>query len=105
MNLTIRIGCNFRAWLKGKIGATLKLVSARCTEYSDFTKYCAYARSARLPDPPLKVERLWCINLMLYIEESRSPVLKMRITPWRKLPVSLTELCLDTTLRCGQSFR
>ncbi|KAL9103426.1 MAG: hypothetical protein Q9163_001528 [Psora crenata] len=24
---------------------------------------------------------------------------------WRKLPVSLTELCLDTTLRCGQSFR
>ncbi|MCJ1417068.1 8-oxoguanine glycosylase ogg1 [Xylographa parallela] len=24
---------------------------------------------------------------------------------WRKLPVNLTELCLDTTLRCGQSFR
>ncbi|MCJ1396987.1 8-oxoguanine glycosylase ogg1 [Xylographa trunciseda] len=24
---------------------------------------------------------------------------------WCKLPVSLTELCLDTTLRCGQSFR
>ncbi|MCJ1249078.1 8-oxoguanine glycosylase ogg1 [Trapelia coarctata] len=24
---------------------------------------------------------------------------------WRKLPVSLTELCIDTTLRCGQSFR
>ncbi|KAL8943747.1 MAG: hypothetical protein Q9216_000853 [Gyalolechia sp. 2 TL-2023] len=29
----------------------------------------------------------------------------MRIIAWRKLPVSLTELCLDTTLRCGQSFR
>ena len=25
--------------------------------------------------------------------------------PWRKLPISLTELCLDTSLRCGQSFR
>ncbi|KAI0514782.1 DNA glycosylase [Xylaria bambusicola] len=24
---------------------------------------------------------------------------------WRKLPLSLTELCIDTTLRCGQSFR
>jgi N-glycosylase/DNA lyase len=29
----------------------------------------------------------------------------MRIREWRKLPVSLAELCLDTTLRCGQSFR
>jgi N-glycosylase/DNA lyase len=28
-----------------------------------------------------------------------------RITEWRKLPVGLTELCLATTLRCGQSFR
>ncbi|CAK7200561.1 8-oxoguanine glycosylase ogg1 [Sporothrix eucalyptigena] len=24
---------------------------------------------------------------------------------WHKLPVSLKELCIDTTLRCGQSFR
>ncbi|KAK4240344.1 N-glycosylase/DNA lyase [Achaetomium macrosporum] len=24
---------------------------------------------------------------------------------WRKLPLSLSELCIDTTLRCGQSFR
>lgn len=24
---------------------------------------------------------------------------------WKKLPMSLTELCIDTTLRCGQSFR
>ena len=24
---------------------------------------------------------------------------------WRKLPISLCELCLNTTLRCGQSFR
>lgn len=24
---------------------------------------------------------------------------------WRKLPVTLTELCINTTLRCGQSFR
>ncbi|ETN39913.1 uncharacterized protein HMPREF1541_06140 [Cyphellophora europaea CBS 101466] len=28
-----------------------------------------------------------------------------RITEWRKLPIGLTELCLATTLRCGQSFR
>ena len=24
---------------------------------------------------------------------------------WRSLPVSLSELCINTTLRCGQSFR
>ncbi|CAD6564441.1 MAG: 8-oxoguanine glycosylase ogg1 [Alectoria sarmentosa] len=24
---------------------------------------------------------------------------------WRQIPISLAELCLDTTLRCGQSFR
>ena len=29
----------------------------------------------------------------------------LRITDWRKLPATLTELCLQTTLRCGQSFR
>lgn len=28
-----------------------------------------------------------------------------RITEWQKLPVALSELCLATTLRCGQSFR
>ncbi|KIW96237.1 uncharacterized protein Z519_03305 [Cladophialophora bantiana CBS 173.52] len=28
-----------------------------------------------------------------------------RISEWRRLPVSLSELCLATTLRCGQSFR
>lgn len=28
-----------------------------------------------------------------------------RMTEWRKLPIALTELCLATTLRCGQSFR
>ncbi|OIW35640.1 DNA glycosylase [Coniochaeta ligniaria NRRL 30616] len=28
-----------------------------------------------------------------------------RISEWRKLPLSLTELCIDTTLRCGQAFR
>ncbi|KAI9832869.1 MAG: 8-oxoguanine glycosylase ogg1 [Thelocarpon superellum] len=29
----------------------------------------------------------------------------LRATEWRKFPVSLTELCIDTSLRCGQSFR
>jgi hypothetical protein len=24
---------------------------------------------------------------------------------WRKLPISLSELCISTVLRCGQSFR
>lgn len=28
-----------------------------------------------------------------------------RMTEWSKLPATLTELCLATTLRCGQSFR
>ncbi|KAK0516066.1 hypothetical protein JMJ35_002100 [Cladonia borealis] len=30
---------------------------------------------------------------------------RMRTSPWRKISVNLAELCLDTTLRCGQSFR
>ncbi|KAK3178940.1 hypothetical protein OEA41_001078 [Lepraria neglecta] len=29
----------------------------------------------------------------------------IRALQWRKIPVNLAELCLDTTLRCGQSFR
>lgn len=29
----------------------------------------------------------------------------MRAAEWHKLPTSLTELCINTTLRCGQSFR
>lgn len=29
----------------------------------------------------------------------------MRATEWRKLPITVTDLCLATTLRCGQSFR
>jgi len=30
---------------------------------------------------------------------------KLHFTDWRKLPIGLTELCIATTLRCGQSFR
>lgn len=27
------------------------------------------------------------------------------LSEWQKLPLSLSELCINTTLRCGQSFR
>ncbi|KAK3336007.1 DNA glycosylase [Cercophora scortea] len=30
---------------------------------------------------------------------------RITTTGWQKLPLSLAELCIDTTLRCGQSFR
>ncbi|KAK3694078.1 DNA glycosylase [Podospora appendiculata] len=30
---------------------------------------------------------------------------RVTTTGWQKLPLSLAELCIDTTLRCGQSFR
>ncbi|PSK60526.1 N-glycosylase/DNA lyase [Elsinoe australis] len=29
----------------------------------------------------------------------------INLAEWQKLPMSLTELCINTTLRCGQSFR
>jgi N-glycosylase/DNA lyase len=29
----------------------------------------------------------------------------LKAAEWHKLPVSLAELCINTTLRCGQSFR
>ncbi|KAF2261911.1 hypothetical protein CC78DRAFT_469253 [Lojkania enalia] len=31
--------------------------------------------------------------------------MSIRTSEWQKMPVSLTELCINTTLRCGQSFR
>lgn len=32
-------------------------------------------------------------------------IMALRILDWQKLPVTLAELCIATTLRCGQSFR
>ncbi|KXL46501.1 MAG: hypothetical protein FE78DRAFT_146035 [Acidomyces sp. 'richmondensis'] len=29
----------------------------------------------------------------------------LNLSEWQKLPISLSELCINTTLRCGQSFR
>nr|OQO24645.1 hypothetical protein B0A51_08731 [Rachicladosporium sp. CCFEE 5018] len=29
----------------------------------------------------------------------------LNLAEWQKLPITLTELCINTTLRCGQSFR
>lgn len=29
----------------------------------------------------------------------------LNLVEWQKLPISLSELCINTTLRCGQSFR
>ncbi|KAL1603726.1 8-oxoguanine glycosylase ogg1 [Paraconiothyrium brasiliense] len=31
--------------------------------------------------------------------------MSVRAADWHKLPIALTELCINTTLRCGQSFR
>jgi N-glycosylase/DNA lyase len=31
--------------------------------------------------------------------------LSIGVMSWRKIPIGLGELCIDTTLRCGQSFR
>ena len=53
------------------------------------------ARSSRGPSST-------CCARDLYWEQKMA---SMRAMQWRKLPVSLTELCIDTTLRCGQSFR
>jgi hypothetical protein len=40
------------------------------------------------------------VQLLLF-----TPEMAMRAAEWHKLPTSLTELCISTTLRCGQSFR
>ncbi|KAJ5576258.1 hypothetical protein N7535_003184 [Penicillium sp. DV-2018c] len=32
-------------------------------------------------------------------------MITVALSEWQKLPVSLAELCINTTLRCGQSFR
>ena len=39
-------------------------------------------------------------SLGIYIQ-----AMALRTLDWQKLPVTLAELCLATTLRCGQSFR
>ena len=41
----------------------------------------------------------------ILIAESYCIMAKTCALQWQKIPVSLAELCLDTTLRCGQSFR
>jgi len=39
-------------------------------------------------------------------EEAPLPkAMALKAAEWRKLPVSLAELCINTSLRCGQSFR
>lgn len=46
----------------------------------------------------------------VWVERKRSfqsfiYIMAAHFTEWRKLPISLSELCINTTLRCGQSFR
>ncbi|KAL2058862.1 hypothetical protein ABVK25_000154 [Lepraria finkii] len=40
-----------------------------------------------------------------YLPLDNCTMAAIRALEWRKIPVNLAELCLDTTLRCGQSFR
>lgn len=41
----------------------------------------------------------------IYLFHSVTMAVGPRVSEWRKLPMSLSELCIDTTLRCGQAFR
>lgn len=57
----------------------------------------------RDPDP-----RRPYIHSAVYIQHQPQPTvaaMALRAAEWHRLPTSLTELCIDTTLRCGQSFR
>lgn len=54
--------------------------------------------------------KLFLLDVLQSLRRSASAALNSamatgRMTEWRKLPIALTELCLATTLRCGQSFR
>lgn len=44
-------------------------------------------------------------SLIISTSDNKFNMAKLMATEWKKIPVSLAELCLDTTLRCGQSFR
>jgi 8-oxoguanine DNA glycosylase, N-terminal domain len=45
------------------------------------------------------------LDLDIQYNLRRPHMANLLVSEWRKLPVSLAELCIDTTLRCGQSFR
>jgi len=80
----------FRSYLEQvSVLFSTKEVTLRATAYS--------ARSSRSLS-----STFFCCARDLYWGQKMA---SMRAMQWRKLPVSLTELCIDTTLRCGQSFR
>ena len=56
---------------------------------------------------PLRVNwfRVFVLEIQATCSTIRIYIASMQAIQWRKLPVSLKELCIDTTLRCGQSFR
>jgi hypothetical protein len=61
----------------------------------------------RVPRRDLRAEGFLRVNGRTFFG-SRLHFFNMTITKmleWKTLPVALTELCLATTLRCGQSFR
>lgn len=52
-----------------------------------------------------KLSRIEANSILQHNTVPHSPMNKLKTADWKKLPVSLTELCINTTLRCGQSFR
>lgn len=56
------------------------------------------------PAKELSSELLVAINAAVSTRDLHI-TMALRAAEWYKLPTSLTELCLNTTLRCGQSFR
>jgi hypothetical protein len=54
---------------------------------------------------PLSASKSCKLFLLLYDVPLFAIMTVGVFTEWRKLPMSLSELCINTTLRCGQSFR
>jgi hypothetical protein len=53
-------------------------------------------------DPPQPVTEARQVHIHPQLSSS---IMALRAAEWHKLPTNLTELCINTTLRCGQSFR
>lgn len=101
--------------------ATASLLATRgvqCVPPS-FSGKCEAAVHLRVSDAPAKRGRAYAGSRFVPLPSESRHITSMRMPPplhrhlatmstswnWRKLPISLTELCIDTTLRCGQSFR
>jgi hypothetical protein len=88
------------------LGRDACTVIVRCRRGKDGKSALALLYLGETPAPRLDQEHSPAIAPSPFQSPAKLPFpMASRVAEWHKLPISLTELCINTTLRCGQSFR